>query len=67
MYDIFILFNISIFMHEICSDRVDLKVFCNYMYLYYSLVEYKYFLFGTIVRSGVTVDVGVEIHVVILC
>ena len=31
-----IVFNISIFMHEICSDRVDLKDCCNYLWLLFT-------------------------------
>ena len=36
------------------------------MYLCSSLQDCKYFLVGTIVRRGARVEVGVEIHVVIL-
>ena len=37
------------------------------MYLCFSLLECKYFLVGTIVRRGVRVEVGVEIHVESFC
>ena len=33
------LFNISIFMHEICSDGVELKDFCHYLLLFTSKGE----------------------------
>ena len=37
------------------------------MYSYSSSLECKYFLVGTIVRRGVGVEVGVEIHVESFC